>query len=281
MFARLVSQREMLQDLRTEDRFYNRLEALPVSMFHDYIFNIDLDSHPAGVELAAYELLRASGIWIRHVDLTTHLVPEEPGDDDWIGRDAHYRPDGAVAFNDHGGGSESHFRILFNTSDDGQRVLFCPPMPDGSPSNMTFRRSNFNVLAPEPYGDGGYEYWDRVPNLLKSTGPAGKNRETNDPTYFLVTAGGVDPRPELQSVLEQAGFTFTTENYGEALERGTEYERLRRIPAFEHEQQEYRAWPFINPHATRYKGADPIYLFQPQLDIIQALIEAKQQLPVA
>lgn len=154
-----------------------------------------------GVYAAAELLLRESAVAIQYVDVADTST--------W-----HTRSGLQLGFNDHGGGSESGFKLLLNRFTDeeaaAQYVLYSPPAADNTASNTVFHRAAFSFLEWEPHG---LEYPSRVPNPLKTAG-ACQIRRRSDYDFYLV--GGSSVPCQLGAAMEAAGFSFDTTPYDEA-----------------------------------------------------------------
>ncbi len=180
-------------------------------------------------------LLTTSAVALVHIDLTKKRKSYYPDDD----RIFYERPEAAVGFNDHFGGSESRFKILLNGSPDGDKasyVLFSPPKADGSPTNTTFRRSHFVILTRESdgiYGGPGY-----VPNPLKTADTAGYKGLTNY-QYFIF--GDSNVPQEVYHRFAESGFEFISQPYDTS-----EYREMRVAEQAARASLDYRGghyWP--------------------------------------
>lgn len=81
------------------------------------------------VDKAVAILLQFAGCSVKFVDTTRRTKP--------YGRKFYTYPSDKtmLGFNDHRGGSESHYKILLNQSPEGDEasyVLYSPPLEDGS-----------------------------------------------------------------------------------------------------------------------------------------------------
>lgn len=168
-----------------------------------------------GVFEAAELLLREAAVAIEFIDANNsgRIIHE--------GTTQRYTDsDILLAFNDHGGGSESAYKILVNgffaDREPGQYVLLSPPDTHGLPINLTFHRADFafptcisdNIMSPS------------LPNALKTAGAAsyiGRNFYA----YYLI--GTYDVLERFPRVLAASGFTFEHQPY--------QYEQIRQYQA--------------------------------------------------
>jgi hypothetical protein len=172
-----------------------------------------------GVFEAAELMLREAAVAIYFVDI------DDPGRAIREGERPLFRGGKMMlGFNDHGGGSESRYKILLNCFPDGedpaQFVLYSPPKEDGSPSNTTFHRADFTYLNFEP----GKIARRNVPNVLKTCDEAVKlSREY----YQFYVIGRLDIPQRLPGAFAAAGFDFADTPYDDDMLY--EYRRLERI----------------------------------------------------
>jgi hypothetical protein len=113
-------------------------------------------------------------------------------------------PEMLLGFNDHGGGSESNYKILLNLFSNkvpAQYVLYSPPEKDGSPSNTTFHCADFGLPVLEPQRI----VRQNVPNVLKTCDEAMKRRRD----YYEFYLVGQDDAPQrLVDAFTALGFDF-------------------------------------------------------------------------
>jgi hypothetical protein len=166
---------------------------------------VDTKKLDSGILDAARLVLSESAVVIQFID-TSELA-------EWVprGYPPSFKAKGQIGFNDHGGGSESHFRILLNRHVEGgpveQYVLYSPPDEYSRPSSKTFHRASFTFPADEP---AGLEYETYLPNILKTHAAASRQgRHFHD--FFLF---GDSSTPILFSqIFERIGFSFNEQPY--------------------------------------------------------------------
>ncbi len=152
-------------------------------------------------------LMTKSAVALVHVDITKQRKSYIPDDD----RMRYEDNDQPIGFNDHGGGSESRFKILLNGSPeefDMQYVLYSPPDKEGNPSNIAFHKADFTFLSWEPKGP--YKGVGHVPNPLKTSG-AHSYRGASSYQYYIF--GGPDVPRQVYEKFSEAGFGFKLEPY--------------------------------------------------------------------
>lgn len=228
----------MQSDAREVLLFGTDVEDYRDGLFPTDVFVPLLDSKrqdpnvPDGVKRAVKLLLTESAVVIKFVN-TDVMEPY------WEGETPRYTAPCNLAFNDHGGGSESQFKILLNRhqpdADPTQQVLYSPPNADGSASNTTFHRSSLTFLDREP---NGLEYEEAIPNSLK-TGDAAQYYGRSEYDFFLF---GNSSTPErFSQVFEQIGFKFEDTPY-EGI-KVVEFNALRDAAHERLSAEEYDHWP--------------------------------------
>ncbi len=191
-----------------------RLEKFPTDVFDPVIEALSEDPEvPNGIHEAARLLLTQCATVLRIVDMTK---PEAGYSDDqtpfYIGRTI-------LAFNDHGGGSESDFKILVNRhKEDGgvdQQLLIAPPDEAGIAANLTFHNGDFTFPSWEPRGPKGssltYYTYGNLPNNLKTGGASMAAGRRGNYDYFLF--GDPSTPIAFSSLLEQIGFGYVDTPY--------------------------------------------------------------------
>jgi hypothetical protein len=153
-----------------------------------------------GIKNAARLVLSETAVSIHFVDVS------KPAD--WV---PHENPPSfervmQLAFNDHGGGSESGFRILLNRFVEGhepaQYVLLSPPDAEGKPRNTTFHQADFTF----PHMEGkDLHYKEYTPNPLKTEGQAA--RQGRNYYHFFLFGDSSTPFA-LSEAFARAGFSF-------------------------------------------------------------------------
>lgn len=152
------------------------------------------------------------------------------------------RPQVTLGFNDHGGGSESGYKILLNMlrgRDAGQYVLVSPPQADSTRSNTTFYRGDFTFPSQAPFGDarqGRPVFHDGVPNPLKTYGAA-SNLGQDGYKYYLV--GQRNYGCTLVAAFRAAGFRFVQR----PMDFDTEYMETMGIYPSKSQIYTDKAWP--------------------------------------
>lgn len=168
---------------------------------------------------AAELMLSEPGVVVSFVNATSR------GSRIWDDSDERYkRPECLLGFNDHGGGSESHHKILLNRfggrSRSGQYVLWSPPAEDYRPSSTTFYKADFTFLTHEPITVRG-KFEKTVPNPLKTLEPAATMQRPNSNYNFYLVGNRAD-RSSLVRAFRAAGFTFLPR----PLDYNTEYTEM-------------------------------------------------------
>ena len=209
-----------------------------------------------GVFEAAEIMLREAAVVVQHIDVSDqgHEVHIDPGR-------PYVQPGNIIGFNDHAGGSESSYKLLVNCYFDGeepsQYVLYSPPEEDGSPSNLTFRRSDFTFL--DWAAEGTRER--HIPNNLKTYSIAhqlGRN------FYEFYILGDHTVPTQFAEVLKAAGFSFEPEPFE------TFGDEIRRLHDLEYAYEK----DTIEPRALRW----PKDQFAGQIALLRELEEAPEPL---
>lgn len=167
-------------------------------------------AHPDadGVKDAVQLLLSESAVSIQFVDISAPA--------DWVPHETppSFERSLQLALNDHGGGSESGFRILLNRFVEGeepaQYVLVSPPDAEGKPRNLTFHHADFTFPTLEA---DGLQYDEYTPNPLKTSGQASRNGRSH---YQFFLFGDSDAPRALSQTFEDIGFDFDPEPYSDA-----------------------------------------------------------------
>jgi len=166
---------------------------------------VNVGAYRNGIYEAVGLILTEAAVAIQFVDQADPGKPIREGEEPFI------RPRMQLGFNDHGGGSESHFRILLNRPDDEsstQYVLYSPPTEDGLPSNLTFHRSDLGFLTYEPSLD--YRRPGQVPNALKTGGACSYWGRSNFEFYIV---GDSTVPAQFANTFERIGFSFVNKPY--------------------------------------------------------------------
>ncbi len=162
------------------------------------------ENPPDGVLSAVRLLLQESAVSIAYVN-TEEVHTEEIGTD----RFDFLKASELLGFNDHGGGSESDYKILLqDVSQKEQYVLYSPPLTKGLSANLSFRAADFTYLSEIPYGAG---YAD-VPNPMKTAGQA---RRFGRSSYTFMLFGTAETPDNFIDTFHRIGFTFHAEPYAE------------------------------------------------------------------
>ncbi len=170
-----------------------------------------------GIYEAAELMLRESAVAIQWVDITKSGKPIREGEQPYR------REDFQLGFNDHFGGSESHFKLLLNRFVEGEEpamhVLYSPPNEDDTPSNTVFHRADFTFITSPP-SERRLTYSPWVPNPLKTAGVSQYLGRGMDYDFFLY--GGPETPYDFSKVFEQAGFKFDPNPYDDDMTQNEE-----------------------------------------------------------
>ena len=193
------------------------------------------ETYRDGVFEAAELMLRESAVVVQYNDIN------DPGKSIWEDDPQRFkRSKLLLGFNDHGGGSESGFKLLLNSFFDGeeptQHMLFSPPEEDGSTSNLTFRQADFTM----PCMEVGRKY-TTIPNPLKTSGAAlYRGRKFYD--FWLI---GDDTTPQrFSEAFKDAGFNFEPTPF--ELDKDS-YRHLRRL-------EDKATANFVGPRVMNWPG---------------------------
>jgi hypothetical protein len=205
----------------SEDTFFAR-SGFPVQ-FSNRLFAQEARESSEVVDQAVATLLQFSGCVVNFVDTSRRVHPY---------REQYYeypRDKYMLGFNDHRGGSESHYKILLNQAPDGDEasyVLYSPPLEDGEPSNMTFRRCDFTFLSREPIAQRhtkDLRFGPYVPNPLKTHHTRGYwDRSYYHTNYDYYLFGLPETKQAFFDRFASIGFEFSKQPYELGYSRGEE-----------------------------------------------------------
>jgi hypothetical protein len=98
----------------------------------------------------------AIGKLLTETSVAIYFVDISKSEESWDSEEVRVYPKHALlAFTDHGGGSESDWKVLINKFDldvPKQYVLYSPPDAEGRSSNLTFHEAEFSPTMLEPTG---------------------------------------------------------------------------------------------------------------------------------